>query len=78
MQTIVSLVAAEMGVAIVPASLQNLQRIGVVYKTLQEPTPKVAFVADVGVAIAMIWRKNETSPTVLKLVQIVKQAAQQW
>ncbi|MEH2232305.1 MAG: LysR family transcriptional regulator [Nostoc sp.] len=70
MQTIVSLVAAEMGVALVPASLQNLQRIGVIYKTVQEPTPKVA--------IAMIWRKNETSPTVLKLVEIVKQAAQQW
>lgn len=70
MQTIVSLVAAEMGVAIVPASLQNLQRIGVVYKTVQELTPKVA--------IAMIWRKNETSPTVLRLVEIVKQAAQQW
>lgn len=70
MQTIVSLVAAEMGVAIVPASLQNLQRIGVVYKTVQEPTPKVS--------IAMIWRKNETSPTVLRLVEIVKQAAQQW
>jgi DNA-binding transcriptional LysR family regulator len=70
MQTIVSLVAAEMGVAIVPASLQNLQRIGVVYKTLQEYTPKVA--------IAMIWRKNETSATVLKFVEIVKQAAQKW
>jgi DNA-binding transcriptional LysR family regulator len=70
MQTIVSLVAAEIGVAIVPASLQNLQRIGVVYKNVQEPTPKVS--------IAMIWRKNETSPTVLRLVEIVKQAAQQW
>ncbi len=44
------------------------QRIGVVYKTLQEPTQKVA--------IAMISRKNETSPTVLRLVEIVKQAAQ--
>ncbi|MEH2438009.1 MAG: LysR family transcriptional regulator [Nostoc sp.] len=70
MQTIVSLVAAEMGVAIVPASLQNLQRIGVIYKTLEEPSQKVA--------IAIIWRKNETSPTVLRLVEIVKQAAQQW
>ena len=70
MQTIVSLVAADMGVAIVPASLQNLQRIGVVYKTLEEVTPKVA--------IAMIWRKNKTSPTVLRLVEIVKQAAQEW
>ncbi|MHC5932972.1 LysR family transcriptional regulator [Nostoc sp.] len=78
MQTIVSLVAAEMGVAIVPASLQNLQRIGVVYKTLQEPMPKVAIVADVGVAIAIIWRKNEISPTVLRFLEIVKQAAQEW
>ncbi|MEH2382237.1 MAG: LysR family transcriptional regulator [Nostoc sp.] len=78
MQTIVSLVAAEMGVAIVPASLQNLQRIGVVYKTLQEPMSKVAIVADVGVAIAIIWRKNEISPTVLRFLEIVKQAAQEW
>jgi DNA-binding transcriptional LysR family regulator len=70
MQTIVSLVAAEMGVAIVPASLQNLQRIGVVYKTLQEPTPKVG--------MAMIWLKNETSTTVLRFVEIVKQAAQKF
>ncbi|MBH8576357.1 LysR family transcriptional regulator [Nostocaceae cyanobacterium CENA369] len=69
MQTIVSLVAAEMGVAIVPASLQNLQRTGVVYKTVQESTPKVS--------IAMIWRKNETSPTVQKLVEIVRQIAKQ-
>jgi DNA-binding transcriptional LysR family regulator len=70
MQTIVSLVAAEMGVAIVPASLENLQRIGVVYKTLQEPTPKVG--------MAMIWLKNETSTTVLRFVEIVKQAAQKF
>lgn len=69
MQTIVSLVAAEMGVAIVPASLQNLQRTGVVYKTVQESTPKVS--------IAMIWRRNETSPTVQKLVEIVRQIAKQ-
>lgn len=44
MQTIVSLVAAEMGVAIVPLSLQNLQRQGVVYKPLQETTPMVEVV----------------------------------
>ncbi|MBX9253099.1 LysR family transcriptional regulator [Desmonostoc muscorum CCALA 125] len=69
MQTIVSLVAAEMGVAIVPASLQNLQRTGVVYKSVQESTAKVG--------IAMIWRKNETSPTVQKLVEIVRQVTKQ-
>ncbi|MBW4651290.1 MAG: LysR family transcriptional regulator [Kastovskya adunca ATA6-11-RM4] len=63
MQTIVSLVAAEMGVAIVPASLQNLQRTGVVYKAVQEPTPQVA--------ITMIWRGNDTAPTVQRFKEIV-------
>ena len=53
MQTIVSLVAAEMGVAIVPASMQNFQRSGVVYKALTESTCIVA--------IALIWRSDPTA-----------------
>ena len=53
MQTIVSLVAAEMGVAIVPASMQNFQRSGVVYKALSESTCIVA--------IALIWRSDPTA-----------------
>lgn len=65
MQTIVSLVAAEMGVAIVPASLQNLQRTGVVYKTIEEPTPNVA--------IAAIWRCNNSSATVQRFLDIARQ-----
>lgn len=64
MQTIVSLVAAEMGIAIVPESLQHLQRTGVVYKAIQEPTSKVA--------IAMIWRCNDTSPTVQRFLEVVR------
>jgi DNA-binding transcriptional LysR family regulator len=64
MQTIVSLVAAEIGVAIVPASLQNLQRTGVVYKNIEPASPKVA--------IAMIWRSSETSPTIQRFLEIVK------
>ncbi|MBW4564153.1 MAG: LysR family transcriptional regulator [Mojavia pulchra JT2-VF2] len=66
MQTIVSLVAGEMGVAIVPESLQNLQRTGVVYKTVQETTPKAA--------IVMIWRSNDVSPTVQRFLEIVRQS----
>jgi DNA-binding transcriptional LysR family regulator len=69
MQTIVSLVAAQMGVAIVPASLQNLQRTGVVYKALQEPTPKVA--------IAVIWRRHDPSAAVQRFLEIARQIAQQ-
>ncbi|WP_445244103.1 LysR family transcriptional regulator [Microcoleus sp. OTE_8_concoct_300] len=53
MQTIVSLVAAEMGVAIVPASMQNFQRSGVVYKALPESTCIVT--------IALIWRSDPTA-----------------
>jgi len=53
MQTIVSLVAAEMGVAIVPFSLQNLQRQGVIYKPLQETTPLAE--------VVVICRKNPTA-----------------
>jgi len=66
MQTIVSLVAAELGVAIVPASLRHLQRTGVVYKTLQEPTPTAE--------IAMIWRCDQRSPTLQRFVAVVREA----
>lgn len=67
MQTIVSLVAGDMGIAIAPASLQNLQRTGVLYKNIQEPTPKAA--------IAMIWHRKERSPIVQRFLDTVKQNA---
>lgn len=63
MQTIVSLVAAEMGVAIVPESMQNFQRRGVVYKPLQESSPIVS--------IALIWRDNPT-PAVQRFLQTAR------
>lgn len=53
MQTIVSLVAAELGVALVPSSVQNLQRVGVAYKPIEAQTPKIE--------LAMAWRRWETS-----------------
>lgn len=67
MQTIVSLVAAEIGVAIVPESLKNLQRTGVVYKSFVEETPQVS--------IAMIWRKDDSSPILQKFLGIVQDIA---
>ncbi|GAP99473.1 aromatic hydrocarbon utilization transcriptional regulator CatR [Leptolyngbya sp. NIES-2104] len=54
MQTILSLVAAELGVALVPASLQTLQRAGVVYKPLEGQT--------LDVELAMVWRSANSSP----------------
>ncbi|MEG3879211.1 LysR family transcriptional regulator [Microcoleus sp. herbarium7] len=67
MQTIVSLVAAEIGVAIVPESMQNFQRCGVVYKPLQEASPIVS--------IALIWRDNPT-PAVQQFLQTARDLQQ--
>lgn len=60
MQTIVSLVAAGMGVALVPASLTLMRRTGVVYRTLAENSPLVE--------IGLAWRAHDDSPAVGALV----------
>lgn len=64
MQTIVSLVAAEIGIAIVPESLQNLRRTGVVYKYFVEETPQVS--------IAMIWNKDDNSVVLDRFLEMIK------
>lgn len=63
LQTIISLVAGGVGVALVPASMQNLQRSGVVYRSLQELTPEVE--------IALAWRQHDHSPVLCKFIEAV-------
>ncbi|HMN83248.1 MAG TPA: LysR family transcriptional regulator [Burkholderiaceae bacterium] len=63
MQTIVSLVAAGLGVAIVPASLRNLGRKGVVYRALAGRVPAV----EIGVA----FRRAERDPVLQRFVAFV-------
>ncbi len=63
MQTIIGLVSAGMGIAIVPSSLQNLQRNGVVYRSFEEKTPLVE--------TAIIWREEDITPVLRKFLQIV-------
>jgi DNA-binding transcriptional LysR family regulator len=41
MQTVVSLVSSGLGVAIVPASIANLGRRGVVYREIADPHPRL-------------------------------------
>lgn len=69
MQTIVSLVAGGIGVAIVPVSLQNMQRTGVVYRPLEEPAPCAE--------IALVWRHNDLSPCVQQFLDIVQSVVEQ-
>jgi len=66
MQTIIGLVAAEMGAAIVPSSVALLQREGVVYRRLeQEPAP---------VEMTIAWRRDDGSAA---LAAFVRTAARQ-
>lgn len=65
MQTIVSLVAAGIGVALVPASLQNLRRTGVVYRTVPESRPIVE--------VAVAWRGDMFSTNLRTFLNVVKE-----
>jgi DNA-binding transcriptional LysR family regulator len=67
MQTIVSLVSANMGVSILPASIQEAQRQGVVYKPIRSSTLTVDKLA----TIALIWRTNDNSPPVNRFLEVV-------
>jgi DNA-binding transcriptional LysR family regulator len=67
MQTIVSLVSANMGVSILPASIQEAQRQGVVYK----PIRSGAVSAEQLAKIALVWRIDDRSPTVNRFIEVV-------
>lgn len=67
MQTIISLVSAEMGIAFVPASLRNLARTGVRYLDLDDTAP----ILETGVA----WRANDVTPTIERFLSIAREVA---
>lgn len=67
MQTIISLVSAEMGVAFVPASLRNLTRTGVRYLDLGDTAP----VLETGVA----WRRDDLTPTIECFLGVAREIA---
>jgi DNA-binding transcriptional LysR family regulator len=66
MQTIVSLVSANMGVSILPESIQEAQRQGVVYKPIRSTDLSVEKLA----TIAIVWRINDDSPTMNRFLEI--------
>jgi DNA-binding transcriptional LysR family regulator len=68
MQTIVGLVAGGMGVALVPASLRNLHRRGVVYKPVRGLSPTVA--------LGVIWRAEDPSPVLSSFLKVAKASFQ--
>lgn len=67
-QTIVSLIAVGMGVSLVPASLQSLQRTGVVYRPLEPPEPTTD--------LAVIWRPDDKNAALQRFLEIVREVAE--
>lgn len=64
MQTIVSLVSAGMGVALVPQSMRNLRRTGVVYRPLAGQAPVVE--------TGLVWRTGDVSPVLAGFIDVVR------
>jgi DNA-binding transcriptional LysR family regulator len=64
MQTIVGLVSAGMGIALVPQSVSNLKRPGVEYRPLSDKTPLV----ETGIA----WRRDNASPVLHAFLELLR------
>ena len=63
MQTIIGLVSAGMGIALVPQSVSNLKRPGVEYFDLAQPSPLI----ETGVA----WKKDNHSPVLQAFIALL-------
>ena len=63
MQTTVSLVAGGIGVTLVPASLQNLQRTGVVYKHVEGLSSEIE--------LGVVWRSGDPSAVLRTFLGVV-------
>lgn len=64
MQTIISLVSAGMGIALVPASLRHLARSGVRYLRLAGGAPELE--------TGLIWRRDDDTPTLRHFLRTVE------
>ena len=67
LQTISSLVAAGIGVALLPASIQNLRREGVVYKSIEGLTAQIE--------IAAAYRLSDAPATLSSFLGVVREIA---
>jgi DNA-binding transcriptional LysR family regulator len=64
MMTILGLVAGEMGISILPSSVQNLQREGVTYRPIQEEA--------IANPLAIAWRQENSSSILRQFIDVAK------
>jgi len=69
MITVLSLVAGGVGVALLPANAQNLQRTGVVYRSIQGKS--------LTRPIAAVWRNDDSSVVLQNFLQVTKDVVSQ-
>ncbi len=67
MQTAISLVAAGLGVTLVPACVQRLRREGVVYRTLEAPAPMTELCA--------IYRRDDDTAALQAFLRVLRTSA---
>lgn len=67
--TVVGLVSAGIGVALVPASVQKIGLAGVTYRPLRETTPQSR--------TAVAWRRANSSPVVAAFLDVARRVAKQ-
>ena len=63
--TVISFVAAELGVSLVPSSMQRIRAEGVVYLPLSDMQAHVT--------LSLVWRSNEKSPVAKHFVSLTKE-----
>ncbi|HEU4922893.1 MAG TPA: LysR family transcriptional regulator [Burkholderiales bacterium] len=66
MQTVVSLVSSGLGVAVVPGSIANLGRRGVIYRELADPHPHLE--------LWLAWRRSSLGAPGRELVEVARKA----
>lgn len=62
-----SLVAAGLGIAVIPSTMQNVRVAGIVYRRLQAPVPK-AF-------LGLAFRRSDPSPVLKQFLSVVRATA---
>jgi DNA-binding transcriptional LysR family regulator len=69
-QAIIGLVAAGLGISVVPASVRLLRQQGVVYRALQDQTPLRE--------MAIAWRRDDTSSVLQAFLGVVRELKRAW
>ena len=73
MQTIISLVSAGIGIALVPQSIMSLRRPGVRYRKLRAPAVSRRAGARPALEIGLAWRRDHVPPVLQRFIELAAQ-----